>query len=123
MAPTYTPESANALLPELAPALVELRQRLEEAARLRGEVAQAAQSNGGGVDRGGTQEVLARIEELMGRIDAWGLILRDVGSGLVDFPAEIEGSEAFLCWRLGEAEVAFWHPTDEGFGGRRPLPE
>jgi hypothetical protein len=41
--------------------------------------------------------------------------------GLVDFPAEIEGEPAYLCWQYGEKEVAFWHRIEDGFGGRKPL--
>jgi hypothetical protein len=49
-------------------------------------------------------------------------VLRDVDSGLVDFPARVRGGRTvFLCWRLGEPEIAFWHGTNEGFAGRKPL--
>ena len=47
--------------------------------------------------------------------------MRDISQGLADFPAIIDGQEAWLCWRLGEPEVAYWHPTDTGFANRRPL--
>jgi hypothetical protein len=47
--------------------------------------------------------------------------LRDVATGLVDFPARIDGEDAWLCWRLGEPEVAYWHPRTSGFSDRRPL--
>jgi hypothetical protein len=57
----------------------------------------------------------------MDRIQAWDIEIRDLASGLVDFPTEIDGVEGFLCWRLGEPEVGYWHPRGEGFGGRRPL--
>ena len=41
--------------------------------------------------------------------------------GLVDFPSEQEGRIVYLCWRLGEPEVLFWHDLDAGFAGRQPL--
>jgi hypothetical protein len=47
--------------------------------------------------------------------------LRDIATGLVDFPAELEGGPAYLCWRLGEETVGHWHRPDEGFAGRHPL--
>jgi len=40
----------------------------------------------------------------------------------VDFPAQRDGEEVLLCWRLGEEEIGFWHGLEEGFSGRRPLP-
>ena len=48
-------------------------------------------------------------------------ILRDPDSGLVDFASERDGEQIYLCWRLGEERIAFWHPRDTGFMGRRPL--
>lgn len=117
----YTREEANELLPHLAPALVELREKFEEAARVRSAVARAAASNGWSLQREEWSQTLARVTELLERLDEWNVQLRDVTTGLVDFPSVIEGEEAFLCWRLGEPEVGYWHPPDTGFGGRRPL--
>jgi hypothetical protein len=51
-----------------------------------------------------------------------GLLVKDLDEGLVDFPSLRGDEEVLLCWRLGEDKVAFWHPADEGFAGRRPLP-
>jgi hypothetical protein len=47
--------------------------------------------------------------------------LKDFFTGLVDFPAQRDGREVYLCWRLGEAEVAHWHELDAGFSGRQSL--
>lgn len=57
------------------------------------------------------------------RIDGWGITLRDIESGLIDFPALVDGRQVWLCWRLGEDDVAWWHELDSGFAGRRPLAE
>ena len=65
--------------------------------------------------------VLGRVAELTGRLEEWEVVLRDLGQGLVDFPAVVDGAEAYLCWRLGEPTVAWWHPRDTGIAGRRPL--
>ena len=117
----YTVEEANALLPHVAPALVELRDKFDKAVRIRETIARAAGSNGGSPHREEWQRTLARVAELVERVQQWGLVLRDVSNGLVDFPSVVEGQEAYLCWRLGEPEVAYWHPPDAGFAGRRPL--
>ncbi|HEX2051964.1 MAG TPA: DUF2203 domain-containing protein [Actinomycetota bacterium] len=118
---TYTVDEANALLPHLAPALVELRDKFDRAAEVRATIARAAVTNGGTSTRRSWQALMSRVAELLGRLEEWGVELRDVESGLVDFPAVVEGRDAFLCWRLGEPEVAYWHPRDTGFAGRRPL--
>jgi hypothetical protein len=117
----YSVEEANALLPHLAPALVELREKFEEAARIRLKMATASRSNGWSDDRNEWAEKLARVDELIDRIAEWGIELRDVSTGLVDFPGLVQGEEVWLCWRLGEPEVGYWHSRTEGFDGRRPL--
>jgi hypothetical protein len=118
---TYTLAEANALLPYLAPAVVELRERYEEAIRIRATVAAASASNGWSDERDKWSRTLARVDELIERLEEWNVLLRDVATGLVDFPTIIEGRDAFLCWRLGEPEVVFWHFADDGFSGRRPI--
>lgn len=117
----YTVSEANALLPYLAPALVELREKFEEASAIRAAVARAAAMNGGSIEREDWTNTLGRVAELFQRLQEWEIELRDVSTGLVDFPAVVEGEEAFLCWRLGEPEVAYWHNQEDGFAGRRPL--
>ena len=117
----YSVDEANALLPYLAPTLVELREKSESAARIRETVTEAAMTNGGSAKKEEWSRTLARVGELVQRIQEWELQLRDVATGLIDFPSMVHGQEAWLCWRLGENEVAYWHPRDEGFGGRRLL--
>jgi len=50
-----------------------------------------------------------------------GVVVKDLDTGLVDFPSVREGRDVLLCWRLGEDEVAFWHGYDDGFAGRQPI--
>ena len=50
-----------------------------------------------------------------------GILLRDPDTGLIDFPAERDGEQVFLCWRLGEGDVEYYHGVHSGFGGRKPL--
>jgi hypothetical protein len=60
-------------------------------------------------------------DELTETIEQSGIVLRDIDRGLVDFPAIFEDREVYLCWELGEDDVAFWHDLDGGYGGREPL--
>ena len=64
---------------------------------------------------------VAEMRLLVERLETLGVILRDVGMGLIDFPAIVAETEFYLCWRLGEDSIQFWHSVDEGFGGRKPL--
>lgn len=64
----------------------------------------------------------ARLVSIASGIEATGCILRDLDLGLVDFPFRARGgSTVYLCWKLGEPAIRFWHGTDEGFAGRKSL--
>jgi hypothetical protein len=117
----YTVAEANELLPYLAPTLVELREKYELAESARESVARAAVGNGWSEKRERWSATMARVAELTERLEEWGVELRDLSTGLVDFPALRLDEKIYLCWRLGEPQVAWWHPRTEGFGGRRPL--
>lgn len=67
------------------------------------------------------QALAAEIDGFVEELAALGIACKGLEDGLLDFPAIVNGEEAWLCWRLGEAEVAWWHPRDAGFAGRRPL--
>jgi hypothetical protein len=117
----YTVEEANALLPHLAPTLIELRAKSEEALRIKEAMDEAAITNGGSSKGEQWRKKLGRVQELIDRLNGWEVELRDLESGLVDFPAQMAGKPAYLCWRLGEPDVSHWHSPDDGFQGRRKL--
>jgi hypothetical protein len=54
-------------------------------------------------------------------LDERSIVLRDISTGLLDFPALVSGRQVWLCWRLGETGIGYWHAHDEGFAARRPL--
>ena len=67
------------------------------------------------------QGVIDRMQAGVVRIDELGITLREIETGLIDFPALASGRQIWLCWRLGEGDVAWWHELSEGFGGRQAL--
>ena len=69
------------------------------------------------------QAVIDQMQAAVERLDAWDVTLRDIETGLVDFPALVAGRQVWLCWRLGEGDVAWWHELSAGVAGRRPLAE
>ena len=95
----YSVDEARALLPQVRAILLQLA--VER--RRPGE--------------GGREQMLALLEHLNGL----GVVLRDVETGLVDFPTLRDGEPAWLCWRLADPDVAHWHTTREGYASRRPL--
>jgi hypothetical protein len=62
-----------------------------------------------------------RMQEYVEELHRLGGVLKDPYTGLVDFPSVVDDHEVFLCWRLGEPEVAHWHELDAGFAGRQKL--
>jgi len=61
------------------------------------------------------------VKAALERIEATGCVVKDLEVGLLDFPALIDNEEVYVCWRLGEDRIRFWHRQDEGFAGRKPL--
>lgn len=63
-----------------------------------------------------------RLRDYLRELEALGVELKSVQDGLCDFPSLRDGREVYLCWRLGEPSVQFWHEIHAGFSGRQPLP-
>lgn len=62
-----------------------------------------------------------RLQEYVEELRELGVEPKGAIEGLVDFPAQLDGRLVYLCWRLGEPEVLYWHEIDAGFAGRQPL--
>jgi hypothetical protein len=127
----FTAREANATLPyvraivrDVTALAADLRDRHERLARLRpdgrGVPSQAHQE-----EALQAEEELERAQERMREYEAelrqLGVELKDPFAGLIDFPSLREGRPVYLCWRLGEPEVAHWHELEAGFAGRQKL--
>jgi hypothetical protein len=64
-----------------------------------------------------------RAKDALAEIDSIGVQVKDIDTGLLDFPCEVEGRVVLLCWKMGETSITHWHGTDEGFAGRKPVDE
>jgi hypothetical protein len=117
----FTLEEAEAMLPELRDALVRMRDARQTLLRTGEKVKEVVAGNGGGPESREYRDAAELLKAEVERIGEMGIVLRDVESGLVDFPAERDGREIFLCWQLGEDHVGFWHPPETGIAGRQPL--
>lgn len=62
-----------------------------------------------------------RLNHLINEVQEYGCVIKDLDLGLIDFPTLFRGREVYLCWKLGEPAIAFWHGTDEGFAGRKQI--
>lgn len=63
----------------------------------------------------------AALQALVDHLGSLGVVVRDLEAGLVDIPSIREGERAWLCWRLDDPDLGWWHTTREGFSSRRPL--
>jgi hypothetical protein len=66
-------------------------------------------------------QAAAEVNSLIERVQEMACELKDIEQGLIDFRTEREGREVYLCWKLGEPDIRWWHELDAGFAGRRPL--
>jgi hypothetical protein len=126
----YGIDEANARLAELRPLLEQMRADRAAVADAQRELVRARQTNGSAEHaedlarrENEIRDIVRRMQQSVTTIDEWGIHLRDIGSGLVDFPALANGRPVWLCWRLGEDEVNWWHEIDKGFDSRLPLSE
>jgi hypothetical protein len=128
----FTPEEANAALDQVRPLveqLVATRQEHAAALERQEELEGKIRGNGGGIPpaelASATAEVdgvARRLARLVDEITEHGAQVKDLDTGLIDFPALRHGETVLLCWQLGEDEIAWWHRVEDGFAGRRPLP-
>jgi hypothetical protein len=128
----HTVEEANRLLPEIRPLLEKLRGQKREFDRLETRIgvlavatAGAAPENPDAVELRGFAAKRHRLGESMGRslakLHELGVLVKDLDEGLCDFYALSGDRLVFLCWKLGETEVAHWHTLEGGYAARRPL--
>jgi hypothetical protein len=71
--------------------------------------------------RAGRDEHARRLKHVIDDIHELGCLLKDLDMGLLDFPTLYHGEEVYLCWKLGEEQIEFWHGVNEGYGGRKPI--
>ena len=121
----FSVESANEALVLVRPVVRDIVDAHQELMRLRAELQELALLLG---VEARVENLRDRIERKAERLKALRQELVDVGcepkdliGGLVDFPALFEGRRVWLCWKLGEPEVAWWHELNAGFAGRRPI--
>jgi len=127
----FTLEQAEALLPQVREELLAMQQLKRQVDQLRdelGHVVEKATGNGHvksedrvARTRRHAERLVEELNERLARINAWGVELKGLDEGLLDFPSDREGRVVYLCWRLGEDRIEWWHELDTGFAGRQPL--
>ena len=117
---------ARSLLPkvrDLAEEMVLLAHRLHACHSQIRELAERGVENAGSPAGTRYLTILLRVQNCVARIHSLGCVVKGIEEGLVDFPHLMDGREVYLCWKLGEDDIHFWHETDAGFSGRVPIKE
>ena len=131
---TFTVDEAQSLLPllesllkraieskrdaqQVEERLAELGRRIYLAGGMRVDVAEV------GKQRTEMEGHLQRVRESISEIDSIGVQVKDMDSGLLDFPCKVDDQVVLLCWRMGESAIEHWHTMEDGFKGRKPVDE
>jgi hypothetical protein len=131
---TFSLDEAHTLLPVLESLLrrgMEAKKQVEE---IEGEFQKINHriflTGGSEVDvvalarrRAACDKALQTIKDCLAEIEATGAQVKDMDMGLLDFPCLVDGETILLCWKLGEERITYWHGTEEGFPGRKPIDE
>ncbi|MGH9723858.1 MAG: DUF2203 domain-containing protein [Candidatus Acidiferrales bacterium] len=128
----FSVSEAERLRAQLEPVLIEAiesRRKMAEAEEHLSSLAERIQRSGGmqisyertarmRMERNRFEDM---VHEAVQRIHDTGCLVKDLDMGLLDFPARINDEDVYLCWRLGEDRIRFYHRQDEGFSRRKPL--
>jgi len=131
---TFTLDEAQALLPVLEALLkraIEGKKAAESVESRLQELARKIFLSGGlFVDIASVRRQRAALEshvqaakDSVAEIDAIGVQVKDLDTGLLDFPCQIDGDIVLLCWKMGEGRIDYWHTVEDGFRGRKPIDE
>lgn len=122
----FSLSEATELIPQLATHLTKAKAGKTILVQTKEEIKKAsakAQYGGGSCEGPRYIKALETIYENLNSIHEMGVIVKDLELGLCDFPYLLEGRVVYLCWRLGEETIEWWHEIDDGYKGRQPLPK
>ncbi len=128
----FTLNEAESLLPEvgrLLNALITAKREYEESSSELDAIKQRIALLGGitaprerAAQLGARKEGSARtLKASFERVEEIGCQIKDLNTGLVDFPTLYHDQEVYLCWKLGEPSISYWHHVTDGFAGRRVI--
>mgnify|MGYP001342335163 FL=1 len=120
----FTLQEANAFVPqllELVPKIQKLAASLSNDFPDIKNAREKAKWNGGSEQGLAYLKAVLKYNGLMGKLEEIGCEVKGIREGLIDFPSIREGREVYLCWRMPEKEILFWHDLNTGFAGRKPI--
>ncbi len=120
----YTPKEANHQLEVVRPMVAELMTTSERIRAHQPEiwsVVEKSAGNGGNPTLSKMLPDFDRLDALLHQLQDMGIEVKDLSTGLIDFPALKDGRVVYLCWKYNEGSIQFWHEIEAGFAGREPI--
>ncbi len=120
----FTLQEANAFVPQLldlVPKIQKLSVSLNNDFPDIKNAREKAKWNGGSEQGVVYLNAVLKYNNLMHKIEEVGCEVKGIREGLIDFPSIRDGKEVYLCWRMPEEEILFWHDLNSGFAGRKPI--
>lgn len=124
----FTLEEANRQLSLIEPLLRELQdlqkeinQRHHQLTLAKAALGKIASPDSFFAEEAEIEFMLLQANQYIDKIHDYGAEIKNIEQGLIDFYTLIDGQEAYLCWKLGEPKILFWHGLHEGFVGRKPV--
>jgi hypothetical protein len=124
----FTVNEANELLPKLRPLVERVLDNIRRLKSVSETVIRREQLDPESADLmerlredGDISRLVTQVKEWVDEINGHGCVCKGVEQGLIDFPCMFGSEVVFLCWQIGEANVAHWHRIEDGFAGRKPL--
>ena len=120
----FTLDEANAVLDTIRPFIREI---LEIRDRVLGQqpdiwpAIERSAGNGGNAQLSKIASEFGRLDDLVHRVLDTGVQVKDINTGLLDFPAWRQDHAVYLCWKYGEDSIGYWHEIDAGYAGRQPI--
>jgi hypothetical protein len=131
---TFSLEEAQTLVPVLESLMknaMEAKARAENIAQELQSLSQRIFMNGGTLvriadvakQRAQQDKAVQQVKDTLAEIDSIGVQVKDLDTGLLDFPCRLGDDIVLLCWKMGETEIQHWHTMDSGFSSRKSVDE
>jgi hypothetical protein len=120
----FSVEEANRLIPRLRPLIKRVVSSRQGLISIQTEIQKArdkAKHDGGSLYGSEYVRLLTAFTLAVSQIEETGVLVKDFRTGLCDFPHLRDGRVIYLCWRMDEDRVSYWHEIDAGFSGRQPI--
>jgi hypothetical protein len=120
----FSLEQADQLLEVITPLVTEMLSVRNTILKLQPKletVLNKAVNNGGSLISGEALHAFETLKDVINKIQQYDVFVKDINSGLIDFPSIRDGEVVFLCWQYGEKQIEYWHELEDGFQGRKPV--